>query len=136
MITTPDIEELAGAEAKRALVGERRRRQLQMLQADIGVLQKKYPDLSAVIVGIVSGLQRQTERTRKGDREAVFLMLDRWDATGVTVAELAEELGLAELAVRDVLAELQATAPPLVTYSERPTGGRPLRIYRLTHELP
>lgn len=137
MIFPTDTDPRLPSQAKRALVGERRRRQLQMLQGDIGSLSSKYPELSSVIVAIVSDLQRQAERTRTGDRDAVLRALEAWDATGASVEEISEETGLAPAAVRKVLDELSGTTPALVGYTERGGDvGRPLRIYSLTHTLP
>jgi hypothetical protein len=134
--TDPRLNE--SKRAQRALVGARRQRQLQMLQGDIGVLAAKYPELSSVIVGIVSDIQRLASRTRKGDREVVFNKLGEWDrAGGLTVEDLCEETGLSAHAVRAALTELMSTDPPLVEYREREgVAGQPQRIYRHTHTRP
>jgi hypothetical protein len=120
-------------ETKRALIGERRRRRLRQLASSIlslGV--REYPDLKPEIRRLADSTLERASRSREGDRAAVLTSLTAWRDTGLTVSEIADEVGFTEDAVRLVLDELLEVTPPRVSERARDGGrGRPAHIYIL-----
>jgi len=123
---------------RRAPVSRKRRRRAQCCLSKLTVLQDEYPELSRHVQTAVDAILYQRDRTREGDREAVLQVLKEWDATGLVVEDLVEEVEyLSRWDVGEVLKEIDH----LLEYRDeyRPAdawGGAPRQIIRLRHGLP
>ena len=126
-LTTPATPE------RRAPVSRKRRRRAQCCLSKLTLLQDEYPELARHVQTAVDAVLYQRDRTREWDRETVLRVLGDWDATGLVIEDLVEEVEyLSRWDVGEVLKEVGH----LVEYRDeyRPAdarGGAPRQIIRL-----
>ena len=97
----------AAAPERRAPVSKKRRRRAQCCLSKLTLLQEEYPELSRHVQTAVDAILYQRDRTREGDREAVLRVLEEWDATGLVVEDLVDEVEyLSRWDVGEVLKEI------------------------------
>jgi len=126
-LTTPAPPE------RRAPVSKKRRRRAQCCLSKLTLLQEEYPELSRHVQTAVDAILYQRDRTREGDREAVLQVLRDWDATGLVIEDLVEEV---EYLSRWDVGEILKEVGHLLEYRDeyRPAdarGGAPRQIIRL-----
>src|SRR5918998_6872892 len=91
----------------RAPVSRKRRRRAQCCLSKLTLLQEEYPELSRHVQTAVDAIAFQRDRTREGDREAVLRVLREWDATGLVIEDLVEEVEyLSRWDVGEILKEI------------------------------
>ena len=134
---TPERQTPAAPE-RRAPVSQKRRRRAQCCLSKLTLLQEEYPELSRHVQTAVDAILYQRDRTREGDREAVLQVLRDWDATGLVVEDLVEEV---EYLSRWDVGEILKETEHLVEYRDeyRPPeagGGAPRQIIRLRPRAP
>src|SRR5829696_830700 len=118
---------------RRAPVSKKRRRRAQCCLSKLTLLQEEYPELARHVQTAVDAILYQRDRTREGDREAVLRVLEEWDATGLVIDDLVDEVEyLSRWDVGEVLKEIEH----LLEYRDeyRPPdawGGAPRQIIRL-----
>ena len=123
---------------RRAPVSKKRRRRAQCCLSELTLLQDEYPELARHVQTVVDAILYQRDRTGEGDREAVLRVLEEWDATGLVVVDLVEEVEyLSRWDVGGVLKEISH----LVEYHDeyRPAeaaGGATRQIIRLRRGAP
>src|SRR5215207_3384240 len=103
---TIELQTPAPAE-RRAPVSRKRRRRAQCCLSKLTLLQDEYPELARHVQMAVDVILYQRDRTREGDREAVLRVLAEWDATGLVVEDLVDEVEyLSRWDVGEVLKEI------------------------------
>ena len=118
---------------RRAPVSKKRRRRAQCCLSKLTLLQEEYPEFFKPVQTAVDAILYQRDRTREGDREAVLRVLRDWDATGLVIEDLVDEVEyLSRWDVGEILREIDH----LIEYRDEyrpadPLGGVARQIIRL-----
>jgi hypothetical protein len=129
---TSELPSTAAPE-RRAPVSKKRRRRAQCCLSKLTLLQEEYPELSRHVQTAVDAIIYQRDRTREGDREAVLRVLEEWDATGLVIEDLVDEVEyLSRWDVGEVLKEIGHLVEYRDEYRPAEAGaGAPRQIIRL-----
>ena len=121
---------------RRAPVSRRRRRRAECCLSELTLLQHKYPELSRQVQASIDAIAYQRDRTREGDREAVLQVLRDWDATGLVIEDLVDEVEyLSRWDVGEILREVSHLIEYRDEYRPADTVGAPRQIIRLRRGL-
>ena len=125
------------APERRAPVSKKRRRRAQCCLSKLTLLQEEYPELSRHVQTAVDAILYQRDRTREGDREAVLRVLRDWDATGIVIEDLVDEVEyLSRWEVGEVLKEIDHLVRAFDEYrTPDRQGGVPRKILQLRREV-
>jgi hypothetical protein len=123
----------------RESISSKRRKRALDLEQSLRFLQDQYnePSFFEVLQDAIAAIHAQAERSRSSDRDRVLGVIEQWES--LTRDEITEETDLSAWVVRNILKELielNLIGSRTQSRTVRIDGGRPLRLYFLTHKNP